>query len=57
MLVEPRLLCGQEIAAWYVVAAEDQTLRPEMERFLAQRMGAIRIEINSILVISCCCNQ
>lgn len=35
------------IPAWYMVATEDKTLNPEMERFLAERMGAVMVEVTS----------
>ena len=35
------------IPSWYIVATQDQTLSPEMERFLAQRMGATTTELKS----------
>lgn len=35
------------IPAWYMVATEDKILHPEMERFLAERMGAITVEVAS----------
>lgn len=31
--------------SWYIVASEDRTVRPELERFVAKRMGAIAREI------------
>lgn len=35
------------IPAWYMVATEDKTLHPDMERFLAERMGAVTVEVKS----------
>lgn len=35
------------IPAWYMVAAEDKALSPELERFLAKRMNATTVEVNS----------
>ncbi len=35
------------IPAWYLVSTQDQTLSPEMERFLAKRMNATTSEIVS----------
>jgi hypothetical protein len=32
---------------WYMVATEDRALRPDMERFLAQRIGATTVEVKS----------
>lgn len=32
---------------WYIVAAEDRTIQPALERFLAKRMGASVTEIGS----------
>jgi pimeloyl-ACP methyl ester carboxylesterase len=31
--------------SWYAVSSEDRTINPELERFMAQRMGAKTIEI------------
>lgn len=33
--------------SWYIVANNDQTVQPELERFLAKRMGATVCEIDS----------
>jgi pimeloyl-ACP methyl ester carboxylesterase len=33
--------------AWYAVSRQDRTISPELERFLAQRMGATTIEIDA----------
>jgi pimeloyl-ACP methyl ester carboxylesterase len=33
--------------SWYVVAKDDRTLQPELERFCAKRMGATTYEIDS----------
>ena len=33
--------------SWYVVAAKDRTVHPDLERFLAKRMNATTIEIDS----------
>jgi pimeloyl-ACP methyl ester carboxylesterase len=33
--------------SWYAVSRQDRTTSPELERFLAQRMGATTIEIDS----------
>jgi len=33
--------------SWYVVATKDRTVRPELERFVARRMGATTIEVAS----------
>ena len=32
---------------WYVVATEDRTIQPELERFVAKRMGATTVELRS----------
>jgi pimeloyl-ACP methyl ester carboxylesterase len=37
----------EDIPTWYMVAANDKALSPDMERFLANRMGATTVEINS----------
>jgi pimeloyl-ACP methyl ester carboxylesterase len=31
--------------SWYIVASEDRTVRPELERFAAKRMGTTAREI------------
>jgi pimeloyl-ACP methyl ester carboxylesterase len=33
--------------SWYIVAKNDRTVQPELERFVAKRMGATIYEINS----------
>jgi pimeloyl-ACP methyl ester carboxylesterase len=33
--------------SWYVVATQDRTVNPELERFVAQRMGARTVEVDS----------
>lgn len=33
--------------SWYIVAAEDKTVNPELERFAAKRMGATTTELRS----------
>lgn len=32
---------------WYAVAKQDQTISPDLERFLAKRMNAHTVEIDS----------
>lgn len=34
-------------AGWYIVCKQDRTVHPDLERFLAKRMGATTIEIDS----------
>jgi len=33
--------------SWYIVAAKDRTVNPELERFVAKRMGATTYEVDS----------
>ncbi|HTK42760.1 MAG TPA: alpha/beta fold hydrolase [Gemmatimonadales bacterium] len=33
--------------SWYIVATKDRTVQPELERFVAKRMGAITVETAS----------
>src|SRR5262245_3512522 len=33
--------------SWYIVAAKDRTVQPELERFVAKRMGATTVEVDS----------
>jgi pimeloyl-ACP methyl ester carboxylesterase len=33
--------------SWYIVAANDRTVHPELERFVAKRMGATTVEVAS----------
>ncbi len=33
--------------SWYIVAAKDRTVHPELERFVAKRMGAVTFEADS----------
>jgi len=35
------------IPSWYLVAQEDQAIKPELQRFMAKRMGAFTTEIKS----------
>ncbi len=46
-------------AAWrskpsfYAVSTEDRTINPDLERFMAKRMGATTIEVRASLVLLC----
>ena len=33
--------------SWYIVATKDRTVHPELERFVAKRMGAATTELDS----------
>jgi len=33
--------------SWYIVASQDRTVHPELERFVAKRMGATTFEVDS----------
>jgi pimeloyl-ACP methyl ester carboxylesterase len=51
---ERRLLAGKTTHAawrskpsWYAVSTEDRTINPELERFMAKRMGAKMIEVKA----------
>jgi pimeloyl-ACP methyl ester carboxylesterase len=33
--------------SWFIVAKDDHTVHPDLERFLAERMGATTIEVQS----------
>jgi pimeloyl-ACP methyl ester carboxylesterase len=33
--------------SWYIVAAQDRTVHPDLERFVAKRMGAKTVEVAS----------
>lgn len=35
------------VPAWYLVAREDQAINPDLERFMANRIGAETVEINA----------
>jgi len=35
------------IPAWYIVAQQDRTIHPDLERFLARRMGATTLELDA----------
>ena len=37
----------QSKPSWYIVATEDRTIQPELERFVAKRMGATTVELRS----------
>jgi len=42
-----KAVAWKTIPSWYLVASDDQTFSPKMERFLAERMGATTVEIKS----------
>jgi pimeloyl-ACP methyl ester carboxylesterase len=33
--------------SWYIVATQDRTVHPDLERFVAKRMGATTYEVDS----------
>jgi pimeloyl-ACP methyl ester carboxylesterase len=33
--------------SWYIVASEDRTVHPDLQRFAAKRMGATTLEVRS----------
>jgi pimeloyl-ACP methyl ester carboxylesterase len=33
--------------SWYAVSTDDRTINPDLERFMAKRMGAKTIEVNA----------
>lgn len=35
------------IPAWYIVARQDRTIHPDLERYLARRMGATTVELDA----------
>jgi pimeloyl-ACP methyl ester carboxylesterase len=37
----------QSKPSWYIVATEDRTIQPDLERFVAKRMGATVVELRS----------
>lgn len=37
----------QSIPSWYIVSQEDHAINPELERFMAKRIGAKTTEIKS----------
>ena len=52
--ISDRLFSGKTTQAawrtkpsWYAVSTEDRTINPELERFMAKRMGAKTIELNA----------
>jgi pimeloyl-ACP methyl ester carboxylesterase len=48
ILVTPSgLPAWRTIPSWYLVAADDKTIPPATERFMAQRAGATTVEIRS----------
>src|ERR1700751_3666903 len=36
--------------SWYIVATKDRTVQPELQRFVAKRMGATTVELSAIHV-------
>lgn len=40
-------IAWKTIPSWYLVTQSDQALNPELQRFMARRMGAKTIEVNS----------
>jgi pimeloyl-ACP methyl ester carboxylesterase len=48
ILVQPSgVPAWRTIPSWYMVANNDKTIPPATERFMAQRMGATTVEIES----------
>jgi hypothetical protein len=41
----PKMPAG--VREWSIVAAEDRTVHPDLERFAAKRMGATTVELRS----------
>jgi pimeloyl-ACP methyl ester carboxylesterase len=55
-LFEQQKLEREDIAwrwkpSWYIVAKADRTVHPDLQRFVAKRMGATTVETNSSHVI------
>jgi hypothetical protein len=45
--------CWRSKPSWYIVANNDRTVRPELQRFVAKRMGATIYEVDSSHVPCC----
>jgi pimeloyl-ACP methyl ester carboxylesterase len=46
-LHEVKRTAWQSKPSWYIVAKNDRTVQPELERFFAERMGATTHEVES----------
>jgi hypothetical protein len=40
-------IAWKTIPSWYLVTQNDRAINPELQRFMAQRIGAKTIEVNS----------
>lgn len=40
-------IAWQTKPSWYIIANQDQTVHPELERFVAERMGATKFDVDS----------
>jgi pimeloyl-ACP methyl ester carboxylesterase len=49
--LKPSDIAWKSKPSWYVVAKNDRTVHPDLQRFLAKRMGATTVEANSSHVV------
>lgn len=49
--LKPNDIAWKSKPSWYIVAKNDRTVHPDLQRFVAQRMGATTVEANSSHVI------
>src|ERR1700688_327415 len=49
--LKPSDIAWKSKPSWYIVAKNDRTVHPDLQRFVAQRMGATTVEANSSHVI------
>jgi pimeloyl-ACP methyl ester carboxylesterase len=49
--LKPNDIAWKSKPSWYIVAKNDRTVHPDLQRFVAKRMGATTVEANSSHVI------
>src|SRR6201987_6058065 len=49
--LKPNDIAWKSKPSWYIVAKNDRTVHPDLQRFVAKRMGATTVETNSSHVI------
>ena len=49
--LKPNDIAWKSKPSWYIVAKNDRTVHPDLQRFVAKRMGATTVEANSSHVV------
>jgi pimeloyl-ACP methyl ester carboxylesterase len=49
--LKPKDIAWKSKPSWYIVAKNDRTVHPDLQRFVAKRMGATTVEANSSHVV------